>query len=165
MPNKTFLRRPLRHIAVMGWSCWAWIVLLTWRYSTSHLSCIALSQLQHSAQYIYIYIIYTLFSLYITLTLTSPYITSITGPSLGHHHLPMTSTSTGGTATQVRSCMCQRSCALWSHRHRCFWWTRCQNFRPPKPRVFVAVTHSVNNGYGMVSNVLDAQTYTSTLYP
>ena len=26
-------------------------------------------------------------------------------------------------------------------------------------------THSVNNGYGMVSNVLDAQTYTSTLYP
>lgn len=113
----------------------------------------------------YIYIIYTLFSLYITLTLTSPYITSITGPSLGHHHLPMTSTSTGGTATQVRSCMCQRSCALWSHRHRCFWWTRCQNFRPPKPRVFVAVTHSVNNGYGMVSNVLDAQTYTSTLYP
>lgn len=159
MPNKTFLRRPLRHIAVMGWSCWAWIVL-AWRYSTSHLSCIALSQLQYSAQYIYI--IYTMFSLYITLTLTSPYITSI------------------AYITCIITCLWLQlppaepqlryvaACAKEAVRYDLIvidvFDGQGANNRP-KPRVFVAVTPSVNNGYGMVSKVMDAQTYTSTLYP
>ena len=116
MPNKTFLRRPLRHIAVMGWSCWAWIVL-TWRY--------------------------TLFSLYITLTLTLPYITSITGPSRGHHHqLPMTPTSTGSPlATGTWLHVPKKLCTMISSSSM-FLMDKVPKF-PPETTCFVAVTHSV----------------------